>query len=54
MRPLGCEVRTVAEGVYGSLSAGVFYLFRRTVFGHHFIRANIGGLVVVRRLAVVR
>ena len=51
---LGREVRTVAEGVYAAGAQEFSVSLDGLPSGIYFVRANVGGQVVVRRLAVVR
>jgi hypothetical protein len=51
---LGREVRTVAEGIYAAGVLGFSVSLDGLPSGIYFVRANVGGQVLVRRLALVR
>lgn len=51
---LGREVRTLAEGIYPTGQSSVSFSTEDLPSGIYFVRCDIGGQVVVRRLAVVR
>lgn len=51
---LGCEVRTVTEGVYAAGAQEFSVPLDGLPSGIYFLRCNVGGQVLVRRLVVVR